>query len=117
MSIFEAINDNRSVWDIRNQIDKTILEIIAEKNEHDETAFIFACKKKQITWVDFLLSLGANPNDVTPSAQNALQLLIDKETPLVTVSAFIEAGLDVNYQDKDGQSVLFYALNYGKSKT
>lgn len=112
MFIFRAITNNLSLLEAREELSKIILDIPAQKNEDNESALIVACTQKNLTWVDFLLSIGANPNDVNSSNQNSLHLLIDKNISLISLSAFIELGIDLNQKDKNGQSPVFYALNH-----
>ena len=111
MFIFEAIDKNLSIWDEKNKIEDNVLIITSLVNVKNESALIVACEKKNILWVDFLLSLGANAKDLSATKKSTLQLLINKETPMIYFSALIELGADLNHQDEKGQSVLFYALH------
>ncbi|RPJ74482.1 MAG: hypothetical protein EHM20_10530, partial [Alphaproteobacteria bacterium] len=115
MFIFEAIEKNYLTWEVREQINQNILDLTAQKNEQNESPFIVACTLKYLPWVDFLLSIGAEAQELNSSKQNAIMLLIDQDTPLINISALIELGVDLNQQDKDGQSPLFYSLNYKRN--
>ena len=111
MFIFEAIDKNLSIWNEKGEIEKTFLGITTLLNEKNETALIVSCTKKNLSWVDFLLSLGANAKDISASQKSTIQLLIDKETPMIYLSALIELGADLNHLDDKGQSALFYTLH------
>lgn len=112
MFILEAINNDLLIWEVKNEISEYILDIANIKNSNAETLIIVACEQKKFAWVDFLLSLGANPKDLNLSKQNTIQLLIDQETPITAITTLISLGVDPNHQDQLGQSALYYVLKH-----
>lgn len=105
---FNAVTE-RDIFTVKDLVDEGI--DINQKNQAGKTALHLAVERGCLEMVTLLVNLKADVNSVDNAGCSAFRYSSD----LRISKLLIEHGLDVNAQDKNGGSHLFYAVLNGKT--
>ena len=121
---FELVDEVPPLWTAAavNQLD--IVKLLVEYGHANvnqlikthSTALRAACYHNNLDMVRYLLEHGANPHQSRKGHYTNLMLSAGRQYPLIVKCLIEEAQCDVNEQDENGQTALYYAVRSGSAE-
>lgn len=118
---FELVDEVPPLWTAAAVNRLSIVKILVEHGHANvnqlikthSTALRAACYHNNLDMVRYLLEHGADPHQARKGNYTNLMLSAGRQYPLIVKCLIEEAKCDVNEQDENGQTALYYAVRSG----
>lgn len=118
---FELVEEVPPLWTAAAVNHFDIVKLLVEQGHANvnqlikthSTALRAACYHNNLEMVHYLITHGANPHQARKGNYSNLMLCAGRQYPLIVKYLLDEAKCDINEQDENGQTALYYAVRSG----
>lgn len=118
---FELVEEVPPLWTAAAMNHFDIVKLLIEQGHANvnqlikthSTALRAACYHNNLDMVRYLITHGANPHQARKGNYTNLMLCAGRQYPLIVKYLLDEAKCDINEQDENGQTALYYAVRSG----